>query len=327
MNSSDVMTTNSNGKSTYYTANKIRNGGTAHNTSEDIYHYTRRVASCKRRLEKLEHGQLAIRFLDKLKLSGLSDGRVNVYGERLKILLNLFTELGIPSIQDATKQDCESVLSRIISQDTYSGSSKTTYSLCLLRLVHYAKTGEIGNRDTGYAPEVAWIRPSKYERNSSTRDRIQPEDLLTPKELYDIINKTTNKRDRAMLWVMFEGALRPGELLRLKVGGVLFKDNYVLISTIGKTGPKRVPLVTSLKPLLEWLALHPCADDPNAPLWYSLSNCSKTKQISYGYLQTNLKRCVQKANIKKRGLELFVQTHPANCFIKKAVGPNVGCLW
>jgi len=53
------------------------------------------------------------------------------------------------------------------------------------------------------------------------------------------------------LHVLFEAALRPGELLRMDVGSVDFKDGYCLISVKGKTGVKRIPLVVSFKPLLE----------------------------------------------------------------------------
>ena len=123
---------------------------------------------------------------------------------------------------------------------------------------------------------------------------------MDAQEVQQIISKTTNRRDRAMFWTMFEGAFRPGELLNLKVGGVEFKENYVLLSTHGKTGNKRVALVVSFKPLLEWLHDHPLQDDPHAPLWYSYSPRSKTKQVSYGYLREQLKRCTAKAQIKRR---------------------------
>jgi len=59
--------------------------------------------------------------------------------------------------------------------------------------------------------------------------------------------------DKALLHVLFEAALRPGELLRMDVGSVDFKDGYCLISVKGKTGVKRIPLVVSFKPLLERL--------------------------------------------------------------------------
>jgi len=36
---------------------------------------------------------------------------------------------------------------RIISDESYGGETKKAYAMTLLRLVHYAKTGELGDRD------------------------------------------------------------------------------------------------------------------------------------------------------------------------------------
>ncbi|CAE6501104.1 tyrosine-type recombinase/integrase [Candidatus Nitrosotenuis uzonensis] len=262
---------------------------------EDIHNYAKKIAWTKRRLATLPQGDIGIRFIDKLKLVGLSDARLCYYGDRVPRLLDEFEKIGV-KLKSSKKKDCEAVLSVILSQK-YKGETKCAFAVTLLRLVHFAKKDEIGDKKRGYVKEVAWISPTQYKDKNQG---IQPKDLLTIEELKAIINQTTNKRDRAMLWVMFEGAFRPGELLHLRVGGIDFRDDYVLVSTHGKTGSKSVALVISFKPLLEWLDEHPLRDDPNAPLWYSFWKSSRTKQVTYGYLREHLKRCKEKAGIKKR---------------------------
>jgi len=76
----------------------------------------------------------------------------------------------------------------------------------------------------------------------------------------------------------------------MTVGCVEFKDGYCLISAVGKTGVKRIPLVASFMPLLEWLGKHPKRNDPKAPLWVSLGNNSKGGRVSYCYLRKLLRR-------------------------------------
>ena len=98
---------------------------------------------------------------------------------------------------------------------------------------------------------------------------------VTKEEFEAIVKATENPRDRALVYVLFEAALRPGELLGMMVGSVEFRDKYCLITVNGKTGVKRIPLVVSFKPLLEWLDDHPYQNDPKAPLWTSLSNSNK----------------------------------------------------
>ncbi len=119
-----------------------------------------------------------------------------------------------------------------------------------------------------------------------------------------------------MYWVLFEGAFRTGELLNLRVGGIDFRDDHVLVSTYGKTGSKRVALVLSFKPLLEWLAEHPQRNDPNAFLWYSASPRNTSKRISYGYLRKHLKQYARNANIKKR-VWLYLMRHTQLTLLSK----------
>lgn len=287
----------------------------------DIHNYAAKVSSCKNRLRKLEQGELGIRFIEKLKLAGLTDGRITFYGDRVITLLRLFERTRV-KVEDAQKKDCESILAEILSCG-YKGESRRAFALVLLRLVHFAKTGEIGDRDSGYVEEVSWIRPSRYE---DKEESIRAEDLLTVEDVSALIDRTTNKRDRAMFWVLFEGAFRPGELLHLKVGGVEFRDNYLLLSTHGKTGNKRVALVVSFKPLLEWMAEHPLRDDPKAPLWYSFSSMSKTKSVTYGYLREHLKRCKEKAGIKKRVWN-YLFRHSQLTLLAKKLSDQTLCVY
>jgi len=51
--------------------------------------------------------------------------------------------------------------------------------------------------------------------------------LMTLEEIKAMINSAENERDRTLVSVLFEGALRPGELLSMTVGSVEFKDSYI----------------------------------------------------------------------------------------------------
>jgi len=80
----------------------------------------------------------------------------------------------------------------------------------------------------------------------------------------------------------------------MKVGSAAFEENYCLVSIYGKTGTKRVPLVVSYVPVLEWLQKHPRRDGPEAPLWSSLSNNAKGEAMSYYYFRKLLKELARK---------------------------------
>ncbi len=261
--------------------------------SEDIHNYARKMERGRKRLLAHPSGKTAIEFLAELGLRGITPARQCLYLDRLFTIMKQLEKSGV-HIRDVSTAQCKEMLADIIAGD-YAGETKSAYAMCLQRFVHYAKTGLIGDRRTGYAEEVAWIMPSKYR---GRRSNVRKKDLLTPEEFVKIVKCTKSVRDRAMLWVMYEGAFRPGEMLNMRVGGIEFADEYVIISTHGKTDQKSVALVFAFRPLLDWLEEHPLYDDPDAPLWWS--KWSHNGCVNYPTLSKVVTVSAARAGITKR---------------------------
>lgn len=258
----------------------------------DTHSYGKRVALVEAKLRG-PNGEVVKAFLNHLRIKGLSDARLHFYSSRMSKILAFLERKGL-KLQDLQRKDVEEFLAWVLSQP-FKAWTKHAYVLAFKKLVSYAKTGDSDNA----SPEVAWIRPHAYSREADKESRARPENLLTEEEVVKIISCARNLRDRAMLWVFFEGALRPGELLTMKVGSVEFKDKYCLVSVHGKTGLKRIPLVLSFRPILDWLNVHPLKYEPNAPLWASLSRSNYGNGICYHYFRNIIKRCAREAGIKK----------------------------
>jgi len=110
------------------------------------------------------------------------------------------------------------------------------------KLIQHAKVGYC----SGTAPtpeEVSWISLRVKEKDS----KVTPDSLLSKEDFEAIVKAAENPRDKALVYVLFEDALRPGELLAMTVGSVEFKDKYCLIAVNGKTGIKRIPPVYFLQ--------------------------------------------------------------------------------
>ncbi len=268
--------------------------------SDAIYNYTLRIASFKKTLSRFSEGNIAVEFLDALSDYGLSKGRVTYYAARLPKILQWF-ESNNQSLKICNRDVCKACL-RSITNDRYAGKTNRAYAEVFKRLIHFAKTDEIGEKKDGkdYVQEVAWIRPQSYVKTGRKKE-IKPSDILTYKEfeaLLSAVSKVSRYpvRDRAMVISMYEGAFRPGELLRMTIGGVLFKDKIAVITTSGKTGSKTVPLLLSYRPLLEWLEQHPLKDDSEAPVWIGMT---KLKVLNYQYLRQLIKNASKEAGLKK----------------------------
>jgi site-specific recombinase XerD/ribosomal protein L40E len=256
----------------------------------DLYHYATRVECAKERLKGFKEGDLAIAFLNHLKTKGLSDARLWFYASRLTITLKWFQDRNI-SLKDASRKDIEAFISYILSKP-YKAWTKHAYAILIKKLISFAKTED----SDAATEEVSWIKPTSFARNAEKESRATPEALLTQEEILKLFSSAGSKRDRAMLYVAYEGALRPGELLSMKVSSVQFKDRYCLISVSGKTGIKRIPLVLAHPILLEWLNEHPMKGDPSAPLWPDKNG----KPMSIYSFYSLLKRVMKHAGISKR---------------------------
>ncbi|MDR2699839.1 MAG: tyrosine-type recombinase/integrase [Nitrososphaerota archaeon] len=212
-------------------------------TNEPIHDYDQRLVRHRRNLKLMRNGETALRFIDHLSALGLSIARVTKYSAHMPVLLRMIDV----DLKTMTKQDVETVVATI-NTSKQKAWTKRDKKLVLRKLIQYAKTGSCA-KGTPMPSEISWISLAVKDKDS----RVTPESLLTPEEFADIIKATTNKRDRAMIYVLFEAALRPGELLTMTLSSVIFKEEYCLIAANGKTGIKRIPLVMSCKTLLDWI--------------------------------------------------------------------------
>ncbi|MGB6680322.1 MAG: tyrosine-type recombinase/integrase [Candidatus Bathyarchaeia archaeon] len=94
--------------------------------------------------------------------------------------------------------------------------------------------------------------------------------------------------------------VRVGELLWVKLKNVEFDQYGATMTVHGKTGSRRVRLVSSVPALSNWIQHHPNKGEPESPLWVSIGSTNNGKQLKYQSLVTRIKKIARKAGIKKR---------------------------
>ena len=135
-----------------------------------------------------------------------SSARRFFYASRLLVLLDAIHRTGARSISGMGMLMCKSVLAVFTSSSRYKGETKEAYALTLKKRVQYAKIQNVedvgeGDRYATYALEVSWIRVCKYR---SKNEGMRREELLTNDEFVSMVRTTSNVRDRALLWAMYE---------------------------------------------------------------------------------------------------------------------------
>ena len=147
-----------------------------------------------------------------------------------------------------------------------------------------------------YPPVVDW-----FSTCIKVKDRKMPE-ILTMEDIKQMLEVCDNMRDRALISVLFESGIRVGELLNLKIKDVSIDKYGCILNVFGKTGQRKVRLVSAVTDLKQWLNQHSFKDRPEMMLFTTLSKSGKNKGRPLVNSSVNflLKEISKKAGITKK---------------------------
>jgi len=179
-----------------------------------------------------------------------------------------------------TSQNIERLVAKI-EKTNYNESTKNRYKKILKMFCKWLDKLEL--------VEKIKLKP--------THSRLNPENLLTEKEIKALIEAADNVRDKALIAVLYDSGCRIGEFLIVKLKDIKF-DKYGAIILVNRMKNQReVRIVKSAPALKQWINEHPFRNDPEAFLWISKNH---NKLLSYASLRQIIRNLAKKANIKKK---------------------------
>jgi site-specific recombinase XerD len=255
----------------------------------DIHQYEKRFKEVDAWLQKksISEGnkEILTRFKDALVLENISKARVIRYMEVFYTLCRrLSKDLDKTEIGDIKR------LMADITQNSKSAWTRHTYGVMIKKFYRWLYASK------DYPEIVSWIncRVNRCEKKLPCEG-----DLITEQEVMKLINAAEHPRDKAFVSILWESGARIGEIGNMKIKNVAFDKHGIVASLQGKTGSRKIRLISSTPHISTWLANHPIKDDPESPLWINVG----TKQhgmMMYKNMKSVLKRIFKKAEIKKR---------------------------
>ncbi len=251
---------------------------------EAIRHqYEAKLVSTEKRIENSEiterNKQLLFEFRDFLILQGVKAPRIEKHLDNLGRVLKWLGK----DADKATKRDIEVIVAKITRSRTISDWTKYDYKRSIKAFWTWLGMEEL----------------VKDIKNPTPKNNL-PKEVLTEEEIKKMIEAADNLRDKAMIAVLYESGTRRGEFLSLRIRDVVFDDYGAVIKVRGKTGERRIRLVSSVPYLLRYLDIHPRKDDPDAPLWVKMWYPGKGEPVNYNTFSAQLKNIAKKAGIKKK---------------------------
>lgn len=124
------------------------------------------------------------------------------------------------------------------------------------------------------------------------------EEMLTIDEVQRIIRACRTSRDRAMLAMIYEGALRPVEITGAQWRQLEFDRYGAKFVTDGKTGKRRhIRLLMSAQYLAAWQADYPGGASPDAPIFVRLRG--SPAKMTRGAMRKVIERAAKRAGVEK----------------------------
>ena len=234
-----------------------------------------------------------LRFIDSIAAEGLSKKRQMKYcyvlGSIAKMIDKDFSKL--------TKEDIKKMCADINNSD-YAEWTKHDRLVAIKRFMKFIAEEKGASFDKGEYPDtVKWIRTTIKDNRI-----MKPKDLLTPDDIKNLANQTNNLRDRALVMVLFESGARVGETQNIKVKDVVFDEYGALLDLYGKTGSRRIRLISSAPSISNWLLDHPEKSEDHfrdSYLFASLWGKNRGGYLSYVQVNLLLREAAKKAGITK----------------------------
>jgi len=232
-------------------------------------------------MPEYDNSKLIEKFLNNCVASGLGKLRVLKYTQQLKWLSENLKK----NFDKATRDDVEKVVVKINQNEEWSEWTKYDYKVALKKFYKWLNGGE------ECSPVARWI-PTKISKSNYK----MPEELLTEEEVKKMVEFAPTIRDKAFVITLYETGCRNGEMLSLKLKHISFESQGTILRVHGKTGDRRVMVITSTPYLRDWINNHPTKDDPNAPLWIMSDGVGLTQAASAALLR----RIAERAKITKK---------------------------
>ena len=254
--------------------------------NHDAHNYNRRLERQLKLLEKdssisRESKDLINRFKDFALSSGITTGRVVRYMFDLRTMARFLGK----NFEAANKEDIIKLVGKLEKSERFSKSTVRDFKLTLRKFYKWLRNTE------DFPEEVRWFKT--HIRYDAIKN---PEDMLTEEEVRRMIDACRNPRDRALISTLYESGCRIGELLPMRINQLKFDDYGARLLVNGKTGFRRVRVVSSAPYLTEWINKHPLKDRSNAFLWIN----RELNMMGYNSTISMLRRIAKRVNILKK---------------------------
>ena len=165
-----------------------------------------------------------------------------------------------------------------------------------------------GNGES-YPDCVSWFSVNVGKDKKSQERNIDFNEYLLEEEIRKLIEAAPTIQKKAFLAVCYEAGARPEEHLRLSNLDCKIDTNGMVMVLRGKTGERRIRIVSFVPLLQQWLEIHPLKEQKQFPLWISTATNNKNKPLGLKAGESIIKEALYKAGLNNKKSRLYILRH------------------
>ncbi len=229
--------------------------------------------------------KLVEKFARDCRANGIGLARLTKLVRNLAVIAEI---MHVP-YKNATEEDIKRVVHNFEMSD-YSMWCKHDVKVILKQFYKW-----LDGKD--YPECVKWICTTIPKKD---RPLTQENELLSEEDINKVIAAADHPRNKALLAILAESGARIGEIGNLTIGQVKIDPNGTVLNVSGKTGRRRLRIVSATPYLLRWLDVHPEKDNSYAPLWVNHGTLRYHKMMTYDGIRVMIVDTFKRAGVNKR---------------------------
>ncbi|MFA5409745.1 MAG: site-specific integrase [Bacilli bacterium] len=245
--------------------------------------------------------------------NGISPNRINLYASSLCRMAR-FLPGGLIA---ASAADLYAGVADLRGPTAYKGrpyKQNTLQSTITIVRLFYRWAAENGYTEIPQ-PRIDRLKPPHRDRMTKTAGQ-----MLTPEDVQAIAGACRRSSDRAILWMLYEGGFRVGELIEMTWGQVTFDQYGVVVNVDEKTDrPRYVRLIMAAKPLAAWRADYYFDPTPETPVFLD----TRCRPITRAGVTQMLRRAARRAEVEKHITAHLFRHSRITHLIKEGVNESV----
>jgi site-specific recombinase XerD len=207
------------------------------------------------------------------------------------------------SFKDAHKDDIRSLF-KWMDDKNYKASTHEKFR----RILKFYYKVVYGNNQH-YPEAVSWFSVNLGKEKLGKETNMNMTEYLEEEEVQKLIETAPTLQKKAFLACMYESGARPEEFLRLTNLDTKVDSKGAVFMLRGKTGERRVRIISFVKLLQQWLELNPLRGQNQYPLWISTATNFKNQPLGLRGAQKIIEETLPKAGLTNKHRRLYILRH------------------